>query len=162
MHRQNDEFNSELLAPYHSLTSGNEATKSIQSNQGNYPQPCESIREHRRSEDGYNWRKYGQKQVKGSENPRSYYKCTHPNCPTTKKVEKSLADGHITEIVYKGSHNHPKPRSPRRSSHHLSLENSPVRIEADRCDKSFSMSKARGEDDYEAKRWYFPKPCMTN
>ncbi|KAL0458576.1 UNVERIFIED_CONTAM: WRKY transcription factor WRKY24 [Sesamum latifolium] len=69
----------------------------------------------RRSDDGYNWRKYGQKQVKGSENPRSYYKCTHPNCPTKKKIERSL-DGRITEIVYKGTHNHPKPQLGRRSS----------------------------------------------
>lgn len=74
-----------------------------------------SVREQRRSEDGFNWRKYGQKQVKGSENPRSYYKCTHPSCSTKKKVERSL-DGQITEIVYKGNHNHPKPQSTRRTS----------------------------------------------
>lgn len=61
------------------------------------------------SYDGYNWRKYGQKQVKGSEYPRSYYKCTHPSCPVKKKVERSL-DGKIAEIVYKGEHNHPKPQ----------------------------------------------------
>ncbi|KAH6822435.1 WRKY DNA-binding protein 3 [Perilla frutescens var. hirtella] len=60
------------------------------------------------TDDGYNWRKYGQKQVKGSEFPRSYYKCTHPNCPVKKKVERSL-DGQITEIIYKGQHNHPQP-----------------------------------------------------
>ncbi|KAL3819498.1 hypothetical protein ACJIZ3_005403 [Penstemon smallii] len=60
------------------------------------------------SEDGYNWRKYGQKQVKGSEYPRSYYKCTHSNCPVKKKVERSL-DGQITEIIYKGQHNHSPP-----------------------------------------------------
>ncbi|CAL1368649.1 unnamed protein product [Linum trigynum] len=71
----------------------------------------QSVREQRRAEDGYNWRKYGQKQVKGSENPRSYYKCTFPNCPTKKKLERSLLDGQVTEIVYKGSHNHPKPQS---------------------------------------------------
>ncbi|GAB2264019.1 hypothetical protein Droror1_Dr00026153 [Drosera rotundifolia] len=69
----------------------------------------------RPSYDGYNWRKYGQKQVKGSEYPRSYYKCTHPNCPVKKKVERSL-DGKIAEIVYKGEHNHPKPQPPKRSS----------------------------------------------
>lgn len=81
----------------------------------NYQSQAQSMREQRRSDDGYNWRKYGQKQVKGSENPRSYYKCTHPTCPTKKKVERSL-DGQITEIVYKGSHNHPKPQATRRSS----------------------------------------------
>ncbi|KAL4284072.1 hypothetical protein GQ457_16G012220 [Hibiscus cannabinus] len=86
-------------------------SQSVQSNYGNYQQQSRS----RKSDDGYNWRKYGQKQVKGSENPRSYYKCTYPNCPTKKKVERSL-DGQITEIVYKGSHNHPKPQSTRRSS----------------------------------------------
>lgn len=69
----------------------------------------------RTSEDGYNWRKYGQKQVKGSEYPRSYYKCTHPNCQVKKKVERSL-DGQITEIIYKGGHNHGKPHPNRRST----------------------------------------------
>nr|WAJ60198.1 WRKY family protein 6 [Heracleum moellendorffii] len=63
----------------------------------------------RPSYDGYNWRKYGQKQVKGSEYPRSYYKCTHPNCPVKKKVEKS-SDGQIAEIVYQGEHIHSKPQ----------------------------------------------------
>jgi WRKY transcription factor 33 len=67
-------------------------------------------------EDGYNWRKYGQKQVKGSENPRSYYKCTYHSCSMKKKVERSLGDGRITQIVYKGAHNHPKPLSTRRNS----------------------------------------------
>lgn len=69
----------------------------------------------RPAEDGYSWRKYGQKQVKGSEYPRSYYKCTHQNCPVKKKVERSH-DGQITEIIYKGTHNHPKPQLTRRPS----------------------------------------------
>ncbi|KAJ1697373.1 hypothetical protein LUZ63_005885 [Rhynchospora breviuscula] len=64
-------------------------------------------------EDGYNWRKYGQKLVKGSENPRSYYKCTHPNCEVKKQLERSM-DGQIKEVVYKGQHNHPKPLPNRR------------------------------------------------
>ncbi|GMN41931.1 hypothetical protein TIFTF001_011155 [Ficus carica] len=65
------------------------------------------------NDDGYNWRKYGQKNVKGSEFPRSYYKCTHPNCPVKKKVERSL-DGQVTEIIYKGQHNHQRPQSNKR------------------------------------------------
>lgn len=64
--------------------------------------------------DGYNWRKYGQKQVKGSEFPRSYYKCTHPNCPVKKKVERSL-EGQVTEIIYKGQHNHQPPQTNKRA-----------------------------------------------
>ncbi|PIA58147.1 hypothetical protein AQUCO_00500232v1 [Aquilegia coerulea] len=63
--------------------------------------------------DGYNWRKYGQKHIKGSEFPRSYYRCTHPNCQVKKQLECSQ-DGQVTDIVYKGEHNHPKPQA---SSH---------------------------------------------
>ncbi|KAK6125996.1 hypothetical protein DH2020_040304 [Rehmannia glutinosa] len=101
-------------APVHSFSQ--DIIPTNQTNIHNYAQqPPQYVREQRKSDDGYNWRKYGQKQVKGSENPRSYYKCTFPNCPTKKKVERNL-DGHITEIVYKGSHNHPKPQSTRRSS----------------------------------------------
>ncbi|CAI8587990.1 unnamed protein product [Vicia faba] len=66
------------------------------------------------ADDGYNWRKYGQKHVKGSEFPRSYYKCTHPNCPVKKKVERSL-QGHVTAIIYKGEHNH-QPPNPNKQS----------------------------------------------
>ncbi|OVA09944.1 DNA-binding WRKY [Macleaya cordata] len=65
----------------------------------------------RLASDGYNWRKYGQKQVKGSECPRSYYKCTQAKCAVKKMVERSF-DGNIAEIVYKGDHNHPKPQRP--------------------------------------------------
>ncbi|GKC47150.1 probable WRKY transcription factor 3 [Tanacetum coccineum] len=46
-----------------------------------------------------------QKQVKASDLPRSYYKCTQVNCPVTKKVGHSL-DGNISEIIYKVQHNH--------------------------------------------------------
>ncbi|KAF3963234.1 hypothetical protein CMV_012361 [Castanea mollissima] len=58
--------------------------------------------------DGFKWRKYGQKN-NFSVYPRSYYKCTYSSCPAKKMVESSHA-GHITEIVYKGTHNHPKPQ----------------------------------------------------
>ncbi|XP_052195853.1 probable WRKY transcription factor 4 [Diospyros lotus] len=64
--------------------------------------------------DGYNWRKYGQKQVKASEYPRSYYRCTHLNCPVKKKVERNL-DGQIIEIIYKGQHDHELPQSNKRA-----------------------------------------------
>lgn len=64
--------------------------------------------------DGYNWRKYGQKQVKASEYPRSYYKCTYVNCPVKKKVECS-PNGQVTEITYKGQHNHELPQSNKRT-----------------------------------------------
>jgi WRKY transcription factor 33 len=79
---------------------------------GGYSTAASGFREQqgrRPSDDGYNWRKYGQKQVKGSENPRSYYKCSFPGCLTKKKVERS-PEGQVTEIVYKGTHNHPKPQ----------------------------------------------------
>lgn len=66
-------------------------------------------------DDGFNWRKYGQKQVKGSEFPRSYYKCTHPDCPVKKKVERSLDDDHVVAIIYRGQHNHQAPRPNKRA-----------------------------------------------
>ena len=61
----------------------------------------------RPADDGYNWRKYGQKAVKGGKYPRSYYKCTQ-NCPVRKNVEHSL-DGRIIKIVYRGQHCHERP-----------------------------------------------------
>ncbi|KAJ8459438.1 hypothetical protein OPV22_032364 [Ensete ventricosum] len=64
------------------------------------------------SGDVYNWRKYGQKQVKSSENARSYYRCTDSNCSAKKKVER-CPDGTILEVIYRGKHNHDPPHKHR-------------------------------------------------
>lgn len=61
------------------------------------------------SADGYNWRKYGQKQVKSPKGSRSYYKCTYSGC-YSKKIECCDDSGQVIEIVYKGRHNHDPPR----------------------------------------------------
>ncbi|KAK4426235.1 putative WRKY transcription factor 4 [Sesamum alatum] len=84
--------------------------------------------------DGYNWRKYGQKHVKASECPRSYYKCTHLNCPVKKKVERSL-DGRITEITYKGRHNHDPPQ-PSKRDRTISSQVNPVSASQGRTENS--------------------------
>ncbi|KAL3604959.1 hypothetical protein D5086_005818 [Populus alba] len=68
-----------------------------------------SIMREKVSEDGYRWRKYGQKLVKGNEFIRSYYKCTHPSCQVKKQLECSH-DGKLADIVYIGEHEHPKPQ----------------------------------------------------
>nr|AZQ19223.1 WRKY DNA-binding protein 32 [Populus tomentosa] len=72
--------------------------------------------------DGYNWRKYGQKQVKSPKGSRSYYKCTYSDC-CAKKIECSDHSGHVIEIVNKGMHNHPprKNNSTRESRSGLSV-----------------------------------------
>ncbi|KAI3418130.1 uncharacterized protein J3R85_014001 [Psidium guajava] len=80
----------------------------FQAKQSDHKGSGPSVMAERLSDDGYNWRKYGQKHVKGSVFPRSYYKCTHPNCEVKKLFERS-PDGRITEIIYKGIHDHPKP-----------------------------------------------------
>ncbi|MCL7037324.1 hypothetical protein MKW94_012234 [Papaver nudicaule] len=117
------EFPPPLLQSFSSLPPDIQFSTSTTTTQQQPTIHHQTLREKRRSEDGYNWRKYGQKQVEGSENPRSYFKCTYPNCPTKKKVERSL-EGQITEIVYKGSHNHPKPTLTRRTSSSSSLPSS--------------------------------------
>nr|AZU90761.1 WRKY transcription factor 8 [Siraitia grosvenorii] len=104
-----------------------ESSDISQSDQRLQPSSCNVDRP---ADDGYNWRKYGQKQVKGSEFPRSYYKCTHPNCPVKKKVERSL-EGQVTEIIYKGEHNHERPQPNKRakdignSNGYLSIHGNP-------------------------------------
>lgn len=53
------------------------------------------------NDDGYNWRKYGEKQVKGSPFPRSYYKCSQPGCPAKKVVEREPKTGRVSQAELK-------------------------------------------------------------
>lgn len=58
-------------------------------------------------EDGYSWRKYGQKDILGANHPRAYYRCTHRHtqgCLATKQVQKSDGNSTTFEVTYKGRH----------------------------------------------------------
>lgn len=58
-------------------------------------------------DDGYSWRKYGQKEILGAKFPRGYYRCTHRNvqgCLATKQVQRSDEDPNVFEITYRGKH----------------------------------------------------------
>ncbi|XP_042450438.1 probable WRKY transcription factor 41 [Zingiber officinale] len=58
-------------------------------------------------DDGYSWRKYGQKDILGAKHPRAYYRCTHRNtqaCPAVKQVQRSDEDPLLFNITYRGIH----------------------------------------------------------
>ncbi|KAB2054560.1 hypothetical protein ES319_A12G263200v1 [Gossypium barbadense] len=57
--------------------------------------------------DGFSWRKYGQKDILGAKYPRGYYRCTHRNvqgCLATKQVQRSDGDPTIFDVSYRGRH----------------------------------------------------------
>ncbi|XP_040380796.1 uncharacterized protein LOC102702765 [Oryza brachyantha] len=58
-------------------------------------------------DDGFSWRKYGQKDILGAKFPRGYYRCTYRNaqgCPATKQVQRSDADLAVFDVTYQGAH----------------------------------------------------------
>nr|ACI62178.1 transcriptional factor WRKY II [Dorcoceras hygrometricum] len=71
-------------------------------------------------EDGYGWRKYGQKDILGAKYPRNYYRCTHrygQGCLATKQIQRSDDDPNILDITYTGIHTcnpdgNPSPNDP--------------------------------------------------
>lgn len=58
-------------------------------------------------EDGYSWRKYGQKNILGEKFPREYYRCSRnhsSNCGATKIVQRSETEPLTFEVSYGESH----------------------------------------------------------
>ncbi|KAK1565402.1 hypothetical protein Q3G72_025764 [Acer saccharum] len=85
-------------------------------------------------EDGFSWRKYGQKDILAAKYPRSYYRCTYrntQNCCATKQVQRSDEDPTIFEVTYRGTHtcSHgqsvqsvPQPPSPEKQEKRLNYQ----------------------------------------
>ncbi|KAK9053118.1 hypothetical protein SSX86_029748 [Deinandra increscens subsp. villosa] len=62
------------------------------------------------SSDPWAWRKYGQKPIKGSIYPRSYYRCSSSKgCMARRQVEQSCTDSSVYILTYTAEHNHPQP-----------------------------------------------------
>ncbi|MCL7033031.1 hypothetical protein MKW94_008684 [Papaver nudicaule] len=58
-------------------------------------------------DDGYSWRKYGQKDILGAKYPRGYYKCTFQKtqgCSALKQVQRTELDSSIFNVTYIGRH----------------------------------------------------------
>ncbi|KAJ6968689.1 WRKY transcription factor [Populus alba x Populus x berolinensis] len=88
--------------------------------------------------DGYKWRKYGQKSIKNSTHPRSYYKCTNPRCGAKKQVERSGEDPDTLVITYEGLHLH--------FSHPFFLSNQPQHFDP----PSKKPKRTISEDEFQA------------
>ncbi|MFQ6621863.1 hypothetical protein Gotur_002938 [Gossypium turneri] len=110
--------NSSVSSPSNGGTAVEDSSKT---NKGNKPKKERQQREPRFAfltkteidvlEDGYRWRKYGQKAVKNSPYPRSYYRCTAQKCGVKKRVERSFQDPSVVITTYEGRHNHQIPIS---------------------------------------------------
>jgi len=68
--------------------------------------------EPKRSKGKAEWRKYGQKTLKGKDYTgmkmlRCYYRCNHPGCQVKKQVETSAWSNEVANVTIHGIHNHP-------------------------------------------------------
>ncbi|CAF1785893.1 unnamed protein product [Brassica oleracea var. botrytis] len=70
-------------------------------------------------DDGYRWRKYGQKAVKNNKFPRSYYRCTYGGCNVKKQVQRLTSDQEVVVTTYEGVHSHPIEKSTENFEHIL-------------------------------------------
>ncbi|KAJ6714415.1 WRKY TRANSCRIPTION FACTOR 30-RELATED-RELATED [Salix viminalis] len=91
------------------------AAKSKGSRKKQHKRVVQHVKEDGLFSDMWAWRKYGQKPIKGSPYPRSYYRCSSlKGCLARKQVERSSTDPSIFIITYTAEHSHAHPT--RRSS----------------------------------------------
>nr|AXE72992.1 WRKY transcription factor IlWRKY1 [Iris lactea] len=58
-------------------------------------------------DDGYSWRKYGQKEILGAKYPRGYFRCSHRDsqgCLSVKQVQRSEDNPLVFDVTYRGTH----------------------------------------------------------
>ncbi|MFS8013232.1 putative transcription factor WRKY family [Helianthus anomalus] len=90
-------------------------------------------------EDGYAWRKYGQKEILNSDFPRCYFRCTQKQvygCKALKQVQKLEDGSNMFHIIYFGHHTCPPPNNTSSHPKNHSLPNSPSTITKSHIDPS--------------------------
>ncbi|XP_074556142.1 transcription factor WRKY19-like [Curcuma longa] len=58
-------------------------------------------------DDGFTWRKYGQKEILGAKYPRAYFRCAQRashGCPAKKQVQRSDDDPSVYDVTYQDDH----------------------------------------------------------
>nr|QWQ79521.1 WRKY transcription factor protein 3 [Zanthoxylum armatum] len=124
------ELLSEMDVPVPAATGLNVNNSTSSSNSGNKKKGGKKVRKPRYAfqtrsqvdilDDGYRWRKYGQKAVKNNKFPRSYYRCTHQGCNVKKQVQRLTKDEGVVVTTYEGMHSHPIEKSTDNFEHILS------------------------------------------
>ncbi|KAF7060418.1 hypothetical protein CFC21_067210 [Triticum aestivum] len=92
---------------YKQTSSSNNHRKSKRITQVRMQVRVGSVQDNSALEDGFSWRKYGQKDIIGSMHPRAYFRCTHRHvkgCPVTKQVQRTSTDPLLFDVVYHGEH----------------------------------------------------------
>ncbi|KAF8402937.1 hypothetical protein HHK36_011030 [Tetracentron sinense] len=110
-----------------------------------------------RGDDGYKWRKYGQKSIKNNPNPR----CTNPRCSAKKQVERSREDPETLIVTYEGLHLHyayshflltqphpasPSAKKPKKTISEAQAQESPPMVAIGPQQESVEGGKKRRED----------------
>ncbi|GAB4826275.1 WRKY Transcription Factor [Ancistrocladus abbreviatus] len=74
---------------------------------------CQGKEQEGPADDGYSWRKYGQKNIFDAKFPRSYYRCTHraQGCQARKQVQRTDEDPSLFQVIYRGTHCCSQPSS---------------------------------------------------
>ncbi|KAK1666143.1 hypothetical protein QYE76_054302 [Lolium multiflorum] len=76
-------------------------------------------------DDGFSWRKYGQKDILGAKYPRAYFRCTYrhtQSCHASKQVQRADGDPLLFDVVYHGNHTCAQCNSLQRPRHAASGE----------------------------------------
>ncbi|ONK58095.1 uncharacterized protein A4U43_C09F8060 [Asparagus officinalis] len=118
------ELGQEVKDNYHNIDGGNKDSLVLESNGCEARKKMKGENKERRAryafqtrsqvdvlDDGYRWRKYGQKAVKNNKFPRSYYRCTYQGCNVKKQVQRLSKDEGVVVTTYEGMHTHPIEKS---------------------------------------------------
>ncbi|XP_022858312.1 probable WRKY transcription factor 53, partial [Olea europaea var. sylvestris] len=109
-------------------------------------------------DDGYNWRKYGQKDILGAKFPRAYYRCTHRNtqgCLATKQIQRTDKDTSIFEVTYNGAHSCIQERLKQKKENSLILKKEEEEIQRHEAQQNMIILKNETQE-LDTKEEIFP------